>query len=68
MLEFGLQELLILFIVMIIFGGRKLPKIGSGLGKGIKNFKDSTCDVQKEIEGVAKREQQFQKESRRYSV
>lgn len=39
---FGLsgQELLIvLIIVLIVFGGSKLPKLGSGLGKSIKNFK-----------------------------
>lgn len=51
MLGLGMQELLIiLFIVMIIFGGRKLPELGSGIGKAIKNFRDSTRDVHKEIE------------------
>jgi sec-independent protein translocase protein TatA len=36
----GMQELLvILVIVMVIFGARRLPEIGSGLGEGIKNFK-----------------------------
>jgi sec-independent protein translocase protein TatA len=41
---FGLsgQELLIvLIIVLIVFGGSKLPKLGTGLGKSIKNFKKS---------------------------
>ena len=28
-------------IVVVLFGGSKLPEIGSGIGKGIKNFKDS---------------------------
>ena len=36
----GVQELLIiLLIVLIIFGASKLPKLGKGLGEGIKNFK-----------------------------
>ncbi len=36
----GLPELLvILFIVFLIFGGRKLPQLGAGLGEGIRNFK-----------------------------
>ena len=40
MFGFGITELIvILIIVLIIFGAGKLPEIGSGLGKGIKNFK-----------------------------
>ncbi len=36
----GIQELLlILLIVVIIFGARRLPELGKGLGEGIKNFK-----------------------------
>ncbi len=36
----GIQELLvILVIVLVIFGANKLPQIGEGLGKGIRNFK-----------------------------
>ncbi len=43
------QELLpILIILIIIFGAKKLPEIGSGLGKGIKEFKKSVKDVGKE--------------------
>jgi sec-independent protein translocase protein TatA len=39
----GWQELLIvLLIVIVIFGAGKLPEIGSGLGKGIKEFKKET--------------------------
>ncbi len=33
------ELLIILVIVMVIFGARRLPEIGSGLGEGIKNFK-----------------------------
>ncbi|ROQ91182.1 twin-arginine translocase TatA/TatE family subunit [Desulfosoma caldarium] len=39
----GMPELLvILLIVLIIFGAGKLPEIGAGLGKGIRNFKKAT--------------------------
>ena len=39
----GLPELLIiLFIVILIFGASRLPELGKGLGKGIRNFKDAT--------------------------
>jgi len=38
----GLPELLIILaIVVLIFGVNKLPRLGKGLGEGIKNFKDS---------------------------
>ena len=39
----GIPELLvILFIIILIFGANRLPDIGRGIGKGIRNFKDST--------------------------
>jgi sec-independent protein translocase protein TatA len=38
----GVWEIfLILFIVLLIFGGNKLPQLGAGIGKGIRNFKKS---------------------------
>ncbi len=40
------QEMIpVLIILIIIFGARKLPEIGSGLGKGIKEFKKSMREV-----------------------
>ncbi|THB71575.1 MAG: twin-arginine translocase TatA/TatE family subunit [Desulfovibrio sp.] len=42
---FGLWELLIIMvIVLIIFGANKLPEIGGGLGRAIKNFKRATTE------------------------
>lgn len=39
----GMPELIIiLVIILIIFGAGKLPEIGSGIGRGIKNFKKAT--------------------------
>ena len=39
----GMPELvIILVIILIIFGAGKLPEIGAGLGKGIKNFRTAT--------------------------
>ena len=41
----GIPELLIILtIIILIFGANRLPEIGRGIGKGIKNFKDSTKD------------------------
>jgi sec-independent protein translocase protein TatA len=41
----GMPELLvILVIILIIFGAGKLPQIGEGMGKAIRNFKNATSD------------------------
>jgi sec-independent protein translocase protein TatA len=51
MFGIGMPELIIiLIIILIIFGAGKLPEIGSGIGKGIKNFKKATNEAQKEIQ------------------
>jgi len=53
MFGLGMPELIIiLVIIVIIFGAGKLPEIGAGIGKGIKNFKKATRDeeTQEKIE------------------
>ena len=48
---FGLPELLIiLFIIMLVFGARKLPEIGSSLGRGIRTFKSAVTGEDEKAE------------------
>ena len=47
----GFQELLIIgVVILVMFGGRKIPEFMCGLGKGIREFNDAKNNVKKEIE------------------
>jgi sec-independent protein translocase protein TatA len=47
----GFNEILIiLVIVLLLFGGRKIPELMRGLGRGIREFNDAKNNVRKEIE------------------
>ena len=49
MFGIGMPELLIVMvIILIIFGAGKLPEIGAGMGKAIKNFKGATAEIEQE--------------------
>jgi sec-independent protein translocase protein TatA len=44
----GLPELLIILVIIIlIFGANRLPEIGKGIGRGIRNFKDANKEDEK---------------------
>ena len=45
MFGIGFQELIIVLVIaLVIFGGKKLPEVGSGLGKAIREFKRGTSE------------------------
>ncbi|RPD47490.1 Sec-independent protein translocase subunit TatA/TatB [Paracnuella aquatica] len=51
------EILLILMVVLLLFGGRKIPELMRGLGKGIREFNDAKNNVRKEIEeGINEKE------------
>ncbi|MET4082421.1 TatA/E family protein of Tat protein translocase [Pedobacter sp. UYP30] len=45
----GSEIILILVVVLLLFGGKKLPELARGLGKGIREFKDASEGVKREI-------------------
>ncbi len=61
MFGLGTQELIIILaIVFLIFGAKRLPEIGSGLGKAIKNFKGGIKSIE---EGSAEKLKEEAKET-----
>lgn len=47
----GLQEvLLIALVVLLFFGGKKIPELMKGIGKGVRSFKEGLNEVEKEVD------------------
>ena len=46
----GGEIIVVLLVVLLFFGSSKIPELARGLGKGIREFKDATSGVQREIE------------------
>ena len=50
LLNLGAGEIvLIALVVLLLFGGKKIPELMKGLGKGVRNFKDGLKDVEDQI-------------------
>ena len=54
----GMQEvLLIALVVLLFFGGKKIPELMKGIGKGVRSFKEGMNNVEKEIDEITDLEQ-----------
>ena len=54
---FGMGEMVFIFlIVLLLFGAKRLPEIGSSLGKGIREFKSSVREIEHELKVPADRQ------------
>ena len=56
-LIFGLgwgEIVLIVLVILLLFGGKKIPELMKGLGKGVKSFKSGLSEVENEIEEIKK--------------
>ena len=53
----GMQEvLLIALVVLLFFGGKKIPELMKGIGKGVRSFKEGINNIEKEIEESTEKE------------
>ena len=49
----GMPEIIVLaLIVLLLFGGKKIPELMKGLGKGVKSFKDGMKEIETDDEGT----------------
>ena len=53
--NFGFWEIaLIVLAIILLFGGKKIPELMRGLGKGVKNFKEGMKDVENDVKEIKK--------------
>ncbi|CAM3883461.1 Sec-independent protein translocase subunit TatA/TatB [Arcobacter cloacae] len=52
----GMELVVIIALVVLLFGGKKIPELAKGIGSGIKNFKKAIKEDDEKIEEVAKSE------------
>ncbi len=45
----GAEWIILALLILLLFGGKKIPELMKGLGKGIRNFKEGMKDVEEEI-------------------
>ena len=63
--SFGITELLIVILILVLlFGVNKLPKLGKGLGEGIRNFKSAFKEIGEDPEKKPQAEDQQSKQSK----
>ena len=53
---------IILLVILLLFGAKRLPELARGLGKGIREFKDATKNVEKEMKELDESEENSEKE------
>ena len=53
--SFGAGEVVVIaLIVLLLFGGKKIPELMKGIGKGVKSFKSGLSEVENELEEIKK--------------
>ncbi len=52
MLPSGSEWIIIALVILLLFGGKKIPELMKGLGKGVKSFKDGVNEAKEEIKEI----------------
>ncbi len=61
----GIQELLIIFcVVLLLFGGKKIPELMRGFGKGIREFNSARASVEQELKEGMREAEKEEKEAK----
>ena len=50
----GWEWVIIALVILLLFGGKKIPELMKGLGKGVKNFKEGMKEVESEVKEIKK--------------
>ena len=65
----GTTELIvILVVVLLLFGGRKIPELMHGIGKGVRSFKKGMNEIEEEINAPVSKNEEQKKEEGNYSI
>ena len=56
------EVVIVLVVVLIIFGGKKIPELARGLGQGLREFKKATHEIKDEVENATKDSDTVKKE------
>ena len=54
----GSEWIIIALVILLLFGGKKIPELMKGLGKGVRSFKEGMNNVEKEIDEIKETEQE----------
>lgn len=61
----GVTEIIIIaFLILLLFGGKKIPELMKGIGKGVRSFKDGMQGLEDEIESIDNIESKEKKEEK----
>ncbi len=48
------EVMIIMLVILLLFGAKRIPELAKGLGKGIREFKDATKEIKNEVENAVK--------------
>ncbi|MBL3655027.1 Sec-independent protein translocase subunit TatA/TatB [Fulvivirga sediminis] len=62
----GWEWVVIILVVLIFFGAKKIPELARGLGRGIREFKDATNEIKRDIDDSSRRDEEYRRRDEEY--